>query len=220
MDLPGAVAGLGGSVERLQRRLDQVENMAAAARTEAEQTARVLDDLVDRVEAVAHTRPAGSPALTSWLACHSPDDAQDLLTTLVDWINQVYIRYRHAAESLGECWLWHPAAVEELLAAQSAWHDAYEGETASGLRALDWHDRLPGVIRRVRDYTSGCSLSRHSHGGPERGVPARAPGTSAVADIARWWGDGRDLAAEPAPTPDQLAEADAIAGSGSSRRRR
>ena len=45
--------------------------------------------------------------------------------TLAGWVAGIYLRYLDAAQSLPECWLWHPEVVEELLWLHTAWLHAY-----------------------------------------------------------------------------------------------
>ncbi len=196
-----AVAGLAREVEALRRGMQQVASAGEVARL-----ARVVAELSETTAAGA--RPGGEEpeAPPSWL-CWSGDAerASGLLADLTAWLGDVYLRYADAAESLPECWLWHPEVVEELVWLMQAWLAAYVGEGACVRLAGDWHDRLrPGAVRRIKHYAPGCSLENHL---PGRAKPAPVvPVVDAADAVAAWWADHRDQAA-PAPTQDQIDEA-------------
>jgi hypothetical protein len=200
----GAVAGLAREVETLRRRLDQLQSLPQRIEQLAELLAR---------QAETTTAPA-APAPTSWLDLPTGSDcaaesssaaraAEHLLTGLTGWVGGVYLRYPDAAQTLPECWLWHPEVVEELLWLQSAWLAAHR-PGAAGTAVGDWHDRQrPGVVRRIRDYAGLCSLEQHQPGVDQHTpVPVR-PVTDAVRAIAGWWATRRGDP-PPAPTSEQL----------------
>ena len=211
-DPPGAaVAGLAREVEALRRRLDQLQSLPVRVEQLADLLARQAETV-----AAADAAPA-TPASPSWLDL--PTDpgrpaessaaaraAEDLLTTLASWVGGVYLRYPDAAQTLPECWLWHPEVVEELLWLHTAWLAAHRPGAAS-TAVGDWHDRQrPGVARRIRDHAGVCSLEQHQPGA-ERHTPAPvAPFTEAVPAIAGWWATRRPDPA-PAPTAQQLGVA-------------
>ena len=202
-----AVAGLAREVETLRRRLDQLQVLPQRIEQLAELLARQAETLA------APVAPA-APAPTSWLDLptdpHRPAesssaarDAAELLTVLAGWVSGVYLRYPDAAQTLPECWPWHPEVVEELLWLHTAWlaaHQPMPSSTAVG----DWHDRQrPGVVRRIRDYAGLCSLEQHQPG-TDQHTPVRvAPITDALPAIAGWWATRR-TDPPPAPTAKQL----------------
>jgi len=203
-----AVAGLAREVEAMRRAMQQVATTAELARLQ-----RLVTELGDTVAvhaAAAASGPArGEPGqMPSWL-CAPADhgNVRALLTDLTRWLDDIYLRYADAARTLPECWLWHPEVVEELTWLMYAWLAAYQADEASVKAAGDWHDRLrPGVVRRVGDYTKGCSLENHL---PARATPpARVPLANAAEAITDWWSDPaarREFA--PEPTTEQLDEA-------------
>ena len=209
-DPAGAVAGLAREVEALRRRLDQLRSLP----TRVDQLADVL---ARHAETNAASSSPATPAPPTWLdlptdpgrsaeSSTSARAAEDLLTTLAHWVGGIYLRYPDAAQTLPECWLWHPEVVEELLWLHTAWLAAHRAD-AAGTAVGDWHDRQrPGVARRVRDYAGLCSLEQHQPGA-DRHTPAPvAPFTEAVRAIAGWWATRRGEPA-PAPSPEQLAAA-------------
>ena len=132
-----------------------------------------------------------------------------MLSDLVGWLGEVYLRYSDAARGLPECWLWHPDVVEELVWLRHAWLDAYRSGDATVRAAGDWHDRLrPGVARRITSYTKACSLETHL---PERAVGATpVPMADATDPIVTWWVNHRT---DPGPRPtDQQLQAAQSAG--------
>jgi hypothetical protein len=201
------VAGLAREVETLRRRLDQLQVLP--------QRIEQLADLFARqAETVAASVAPAVPAPTSWLDLPTDPDrpaesssavraAEQLLTGLTGWVGGVYLRYPDAAQTLPECWLWHPEVVEELLWLHTAWLAAYRSVAASAAVG-DWHDRQrPGVVHRIRDYAGMCSLEQHQHGADQHTPVTVAPLTDAVPAIAGWWATRR-TDPPPAPTAEQL----------------
>lgn len=190
------LAALAAQIERLQRRLDTQQQQIKQTQETAEQTHRVLVDIVDRVQDLAnHTThgrrqpgasTAGAPV--SWLTINDPATARTLLADLVDWLNRVYTHYPGAVDALGECWHHHPNAIEELLALRAAWHAAYTSPDAAPTRAIDWHDRhLPGVIHRLRATLGNCSLPAHQPGGRANQPRPAIPATYDPDELVRLW---------------------------------
>lgn len=171
-----AVTALARDVELLRRQLDALRVDVAQAQQTADAAHRVLVDLSDRVAAVADV-PMGTaraavdklarlePAqsgLRSWLVLEDREVAARLLGGLADWCQAVLLHYPGAEDALGECWMLHPAAVEELLALWYAWTAAYLGESASPVKVMDWHDRYrQGSVARLTTIVGGCSLADH-----------------------------------------------------------
>lgn len=177
---------------------------------QVERTTAVVDRLAD--EFARHVERYAGLEPVSWLAL--PDDpaqARQLLADLLDWLQQVYLRYTDAAPSLPDCWLWHPDIVEELLWLRAAWLAAYTGPAASITAVGDWHDRYrPGVVQRLRTVAGTCSLENHTateSAGSSR-LDTAATLTDAAAAIATWWATGRTNDAAPAPTPEHHALAE------------
>ena len=200
--LEAAVFSLGRAVERTTRELDRLDKHVTA----------LADRIVDlRPDAGTD----GAPGVRSWLLADDPAQADADLADLAAWLWRVYLWWPDAW--LSSCWLWHPEVVEELWWLRVAHADAYGPETGSSLRVADWHERhRPGVARRVRAVLGKCELSRHAptNGRPIDILPPDPPAlaryTGAVAAV---WTAGAGLnavrAAGPAPTPEQLSEADA-----------
>ena len=195
-----AVTGLAREVESVRRTLAGTASAAELARV-----ADLVTDLSQIMNATA--TPADPPP--SWLALPADADvAATVLSDLVGWLGQVYLRYSDAARGLPECWLWHPDVVEELVWLRHAWFDAYKSGDASVRAAGDWHDRLrPGVARRIAGYTKACSLESHL---PDRASGAApVPMAEATDPIVTWWVNHRT---EPGPAPtDQQLQAAATA---------
>jgi hypothetical protein len=171
---------LAREVEQLRERLVQLDAVADDAKRTAEAVHRVLPELADRVAAVAGDRTelanrvSRDEDLPSWLANELPE----MLVQLQGWLDHVLIHYPDTAIALGVCWPLHPWIVEELLALRAVWFEAYQGERVNGTKAVDWHDRLrPGVLRRIREHTAGCSPEAHRPGGRLGSQPRPLPKT-------------------------------------------
>jgi hypothetical protein len=110
----------------------------------------------------------------------------DALTELGGWLDEVFVEYPDAVDTLGDCWPCHPWVVEELLALKAAWHEAYESERASGSKAVDWHDRhRPGAVTRISRALSACSAAAHRPGGRLDTGQAPAKPSAALRQRAR-----------------------------------
>jgi hypothetical protein len=165
-----AVVALARDVEQLRREVDQHRADIDRAQETGDTAHRVLADLVDRVAAVADNRPTDAGCtedgqrigVGSWL--YAP--RAEVLHELVEWMDQVLIHYPGTGDALGQCWSLHPWIAEELLALRAAWFEAYQGDRASGAKAVDWHERhRPGVMSRIAQGTAGCSVEAHQQGG-------------------------------------------------------
>jgi hypothetical protein len=187
------LTALSRDAERTARRLAQVEALVR-------ELAAAVTELAARLDDRDTCRPR------SWLAPAGEQAAADLLTDLAAWLRRVYLHYPGAG--LPSCWLWHPAAVEELLWLRHAHHDAYDGPRAGWQRVADWHDRLrPAVVRRIGEAISSCELLCHTPGHDLDRPPAAVPLPAAVDAIAHWAGRGLDTP-PPTPTPTQLTDAE------------
>ncbi|GAA1033335.1 hypothetical protein GCM10009557_34770 [Virgisporangium ochraceum] len=147
----------------------------------------MLPELADRIAAAAEFRTAPDGQAdeeilsASWLA----DPRRETLSGLCEWLGQILIHYPDTVRALSPCWPRHPWIVEELVALQAAWREAYEGERASGTKAVDWHDRLrPGVVARLRVHTAGCSPEAHRPGGRLDSESSDVPGAAEIARLA------------------------------------
>lgn len=192
-----AVAGLVREVDALRRALDPLRGLP----DRVDELTSLAVDLANQVTALS-SRKAAEPC-PSWLMLPAdPAQTADVLDQLAAWLAVVYLRYPDAADSLPECWPWHPDLVEELLWLMHAWSAAYQGSQASVALVGDWHDRQrPGVVRRVRLSAGSCSYENHQTrvGWDRRPSTApEVPGTGHLPSIAAWWGARRD---ESAPEP-------------------
>lgn len=143
-----------------------------------------------------------------WLVLTDERRGQIAITSLVEWLAEVYLRYP-GGRLLRECWAWHADVVAELLALQAGWVDAYQGKFSSPAKVLDWHERYrPGVTGRVNETLADCSLKRHRNGGDRSYLPSRVPGADQVGELASWWVASHGSTAAPAPSRELEAEED------------
>jgi hypothetical protein len=192
---PEALVALGRTVERAVRRLGAVEEMLQGLAGEVAELAERLEE-------------AEASGVRSWLAADDAKQTREDLKDLIGWLAAVYLRYPDA--SLPTCWLWHPAAVEELWWLRAAHRDAYQGPGASWARVADWHDRQrPGVVRRLDEAIGTCELSEHAESGREDRSAPVVPLADAAERIATWWSAEDRSETPPKPSAEQLAEADA-----------
>lgn len=195
------VAALGRENERLSRRVARAEALTRELHT-------MVGELADQITALAEAEHDNGEdeqqqVLPSWLAVDDDEAARALLADLCDWIGRVYRHYPGGA--LPSCWLWHPAAVEELLWLRHAHRTAYEGRAASWRDIGDWHDRQrPGVTRRLAEALRSCELSRHLEGDDRAKATPAVPLTAHTGQIAQAWTAHRTT---PAPTDQQLSDA-------------
>lgn len=194
-----SLAGLAREVEQLRTSVVQLRGIGG----QVEDLARVVAELAARVEASLR-RPKAMHA-PSWLDLPGDiDTTQALLTNLIGWLGEVYLRYADAVKQFPECWMWHPDVVEELLWLMVAWHAAYRVEDASVALAGDWHDRQrPGVVKRIKTLVGSCSLDNHRPGSDRTGARPMVPVADALTEITAWWASQRDEA-PPAPSEEQL----------------
>lgn len=208
-ELTKTVHALSRAVERAFRKLDALDQQVAA----------LADRIAILVDQPSHDAPApasavAEPGVRSWLLADGPDQADADLHDLMAWVWRVYLWFPDAW--LSSCWLWHPEVIEELWWLRVAHADAFDPEVGSSMRVGDWHDRQrPGVARRVRSVLGKCELSRHApvNGRPVEVIPPGPPALARHAStVAMVWTAGAALdavrAAGPAPTAEQLAEAD------------
>lgn len=175
-----AVIALGREVERLTRRSVAVENRI-------DELADLLQQLATDVATLAaRAAPDGDEAVRAWLLTDDPDLALGDLTDLAGWLARVYLRYPDAV--LPSCWLWHPAAIEELRWLRCAHREAYHDKHGTWQKVGDWHDRLrPGVVRRLTTAYGSCELREHTDGGAQRRPAPQVPLTDAIDLTARAW---------------------------------
>jgi len=195
------VPALGRDVERVARRVDNVELLVRQLAADVAGLARVLEPSSPED---GEDDDTGTGAVRSWLLGEDAAQARTDIADLMTWLGAIYLRYQHAV--LPSCWAWHPAVVEELWWLRQAHRAAYEAEGASWRDVGDWHDRArPGVVKRIGAAIGGCDLARHAVNGDRRG-PARplAPLAGAADQIATTWTEHRTA---PEPTPEQTHEA-------------
>lgn len=132
----------------------------------------------------------------SWLLEDDGENARLLLEDLAGWVGKVWVHY---GDQLPECWLYHPAIVEELWSVMGV-HRACFRKGGTAQMFADWHARYrPAAADRIRKYAPSCALSEHQPG--ETFDPAAVPTVPRTADIssvaAQWISTGT----APYPTP-------------------
>lgn len=204
------VAALARQVDRLQEALTAAD--VPALREDVQGLAVTVAGLAEQLAELAEAGAGREQPAPSWLWPVDPGDpaaaadvAGQLLAGLIEWAQRVYVQFEDGR--LPECWLWHPAVVEELVWLWRAWRAAYRGSAATVQRAADWHDRQrPGVVQRITKAAGSCSLRSHFDPAPERAVPT----ADAAPAVAAW----RAVPGRPAPVPtgEQVRAADAAIG--------
>lgn len=212
------IAALGGDLEALKKGVVQLriltqeaKNDSAKAMESVDQVARVLGELVDRLDQEDATGPR--KIRPSWFALDDVEDvdAGETLADLIRWVERVFYAFPDARTALGECWLWHSWAIEELLALRAAWADAFAGKAGMSSRAaMDWLERHRlGTVARLKASLEVCSIDHHVPGGKlDQPTPVVPNGLhSAAGRIAEWWSDPSRSLVPPAPTPDEISAA-------------
>ncbi|WP_445185134.1 hypothetical protein ACTXG6_43520 [Pseudonocardia sp. Cha107L01] len=213
-----AVSGLAREVEALRTKLRPVEGLDKQVTDLANALAAMADDLL------ARNRKNGEILAPSWLSIPTAEEVDpaavaEALDGLIGWVGHVYLAYPDAAASFPECWLWHPALLEELMWLWHTWKAAYTEDGASARLAGDWHDRFrPGVTRRVKAGFSNCSLANHTDRDQMGDGRPEVPFAEVADSITTWWVCGSHGTA-PVPTEGQLERAAAAWRTGRGGRR-
>lgn len=213
-----ALRALAADVETLGRRVTDVEAATQKASESAAGAQRAVVRVVEMIDKAgdkpvgdepekADTGTGAAEPLPPWLVGEDADDASQDLDELTGWLCAVYLHY-HGAEKLGDCWMWHPGVIAELIALRNGWTAAHYGPRASATAVMDWHDRFrPGAVTRINRELEDCHLERHCSGGDRAYRPARAPGVDLADDLAAWWARTHGSSAAPSPTPAMMAAA-------------
>jgi hypothetical protein len=193
------VIALGREVERLTRR-------SVAVETRIDELADLLQQLATDVATLAaRSGPDGDEAVRAWLLTDDLALALADLTDLAEWLARVYLHYPDAV--LPSCWLWHPAAIEELWWLRCAHRETYDEHRGTWQKVGDWHDRLrPGVVRRLTTAYGSCELREHTEGGAQRRPAPQVPLTEAIDLTARAWTSMADRPLLPSALQVKRAE--------------
>ena len=206
-DPPTDLCPLAGDLERLTRRVDELPPAGRVG--EIDGSLRELWGLVramaDRLNAGPEEKP--TPPVRAWLhmaGSGDRDQAVEVLTDLVGWLDEVYLRY--PGVTLPACWMFHPWVVEELLWLRQSHADAYAARMW-GVPAGMWHDQQrPRVVERIRQHLSSCDLKQHVSPGRAARPPLPAPLAGHVTAVAEAW---TSHGLPPEPTSEQLEDAHA-----------
>ena len=163
---------ISAQVHDIHRRLEEAvfadeETLRRVAGQVAAASSDTLRDLSDEVRALGENvqtlldaserRRNGGPAQLSWFDVDG-EQAQSLLANLNGWILGVGVHYPELRKALYDCWIYHPAVVDDLLWLYSYWLWAYRDSDAPVTRAAEWRDRwLPGVARRTEKELTNCA---------------------------------------------------------------
>jgi hypothetical protein len=92
----------------------------------------------------------------------SPDETEDALAELEDWIDWLRDRYHLDHRHLPGCWAQHGELVEELSALHTAWQHSYQPD-ADGGAPLRWHEAFDLGRQRLLDWVgrTGCRPGQH-----------------------------------------------------------
>jgi hypothetical protein len=87
----------------------------------------------------------------------SPDETEDAIAELEDWIDWLRDRYH-----LDHRWAQHGELVEELSSLHTAWQHSYAPD-ADGSAPLRWHDAFDLARQRLLDWVArtGCRPDNH-----------------------------------------------------------
>jgi hypothetical protein len=142
-------------------------------------------------------------ALPSWLVTTDWYEAEEMMSLLAPWVEQVYLRWPDVV--LPSCWALHPHAVEELWWLCCAWLDARTGEGKSWMKVGDWHDRQrPAVAKRLREALEDCSLAEHAD--RTRWAHPTLPGADTVPQALTAWATEDHASWPPHLSEQQIAD--------------
>lgn len=154
---------------------------------------RHVDALVQVCDALTAQRDPSR--VRSWLLEDDEEAARLTLEDLAGWLSSVWVKYPDG--QLPECWLYHPAIIEELIA-QMGSHRACFRKGGTPQAFANWHDRRPGAAERIRRYATSCTLDLHQPG--EQFDPAVVPTVPRLQDISVVAGQWTSTGTPPYPT--------------------
>lgn len=186
------VYALGPYVQRLKKLEDVVTDQGDKLKETAKQTGLAkkvygdlktltedLKDVTERLEKLEADRRAAKPLNLMRM------DAAELAATIRaigSWLDSVGVRYglltpppavrQNLSDRTGDrksgyirpCWYRHWDVLYELAWLYQAWHNAYNGKTASLRAVADWHDRyLNQTLIRINEHGTirNCDPDRH-----------------------------------------------------------
>lgn len=122
-----------------------------------------VEELADRV--LDDREPDGAAAVNprAWAELGA-EQARAALEELRLWMAAVLVHHPRVVGMLRPCWYRHPAAVQLLLDARTAWLAAYRGADGGGAatRALDWSRcDLPHLEEGLAREMSRCTGAAH-----------------------------------------------------------
>lgn len=136
----------------------------------------------------------------SYLQETDEETARLLLEDLAGWLAQVWVKYPDG--ELPECWLYHPAIVEELWSVMGV-HRACFRKGGTWQMFADWHARYrPATAARIKAYAPSCAPSEHQPG--QTFDPAVVPHVPRVQDIAAVAAQWTSSGTSPYPTPTSI----------------
>lgn len=181
-EIPDQYRKLVERVNELGRQVNELAETGGNLKAEAEHNggtvlalALQVEDLAERlatVEAVLEDkRPKGQP---DWILAGDKDEALRWLDSLRAWVDKVFAV--HTGRALPDCWIWHPRAVEELLAMQA--HRTFVHASPNATLLSDYQTRfLDAAVKRLVVKSAGQAsilskcVEEGVHVDPELGVP-------------------------------------------------
>lgn len=162
------------------------QNLDALGREFAELRDGEFEDLKKAVDTtnqnVAKLMERGSKGQNNWFTVRDAKAAMVWINDLRGWHDRVY--ERRTGKPLPECWLWHPLAVEALLALQAhyvaAWKSSSPAAVSDVVRVY-W----PALESQVAEATRRCAQSHRN--GSERRL---CVDWGQAGEYVAWWVDG------------------------------
>lgn len=216
--LQAVVKTLTRDSDRLRQRLVKLESQPAATSADGE----AFTDLRDRVEGfdgrlslveetldtvqrtveklAGGTGDQGAPSVVSWADVRDPKQAALILSTLVNWVDQVAKVYlTDVFNELEKCWLDHPAVVQLLLDLWASWCGAYQTDTARVLEVWDVRRYRRTALDELKTELGNCKATHSERDGQWDWKP---PAETEIAELARAWAN-RPRPPEPETPEDE-----------------
>jgi len=193
-----------GKTEMLAQQFTVLTGQVGSLATLNRQVRMLAERMADLPPSGGRTEPESTEdpeptGLLSWFDA-TPDQAEQMLLDLAQWLHDIGARYPQLRANLTDCWHRHPWAVDALNALRLAWQRAYRSPHASPQQAADWHIRyLPSTVDLLGHELRACPEGAHLPGNRYRREAdrPRTPDPETLTAYATWWAKTHGAGEEP-----------------------